>query len=93
MDARKGFMVEARKGSSCHKKEPQQAYYNDHNLKSMFLQGLSAKLDECLDTLARLLDTIHKLAQNRRKHFLDKIQASKNKLLGLKSNLREQNVL
>lgn len=45
------------------------------------------RISECIDSLAVLLDLIHKFPQKQREGYLEKMQSLKNKLLQLKNNL------
>ena len=47
------------------------------------------RISECLDDLGLLLDQIYKFPQKQREAYFDKIHSLKNKLLMLKSTLRE----
>jgi hypothetical protein len=55
----------------------------------MDLDTLSLRLSECLDDLGLLLDQLYKFPQKQREAYFEKIQSLKNRLLMLKSGLRE----
>ena len=53
---------------------------------------LGRRISECIDELGLLLDRIYRFGQGQREGYFERIQSLKNKLMGLKANLRETNV-
>lgn len=52
---------------------------------------ISLRISECIDDLSLLLDQIYKFPQKQREIYYEKITSLKNRLLMLKSTLRETN--
>ena len=52
------------------------------------LQEMNAKISECIDELALLLDQIYKFPQKQREHYYDRIQSMKNRLIHLRNHLK-----
>ncbi|CAM6002352.1 unnamed protein product [Sphagnum balticum] len=57
----------------------------------MQVETLMDRLSECVDDLGLLLDQIHRFPQKQRQGYFDRIQTLKDRLLSLKSSLRDQN--
>lgn len=51
------------------------------------------RICECINDLGLLLDQIYKFPQKQREQYFDRIQNMKNKLLLLKSNFRDNNLI
>lgn len=51
------------------------------------------RICECINDLGSLLDQIYKFPQKQREQYFDRIQNMKNKLLLLKSNFRDTNLI